>query len=67
MRFGDPAGGFKPGAIEIEREDFTKNSINDINFILGKLVPKPPRTIIDVPFNILGLSNAFLCGGIYTN
>ena len=63
LRFGDPAGGFKPGAIEIEREDFTKNSINDINFILGKLVPKPPRTIIDVPFNILGLSNAFLCDG----
>lgn len=63
LRFGNPQGGFKPGAIDIDRADFTKNSINDINFILGKLVPKPPRTIFDVPFNLLGLNSAFLCSG----
>jgi hypothetical protein len=63
LRFGDPQGGFKPGAIEIERTDFTKNSINDINFILGKLVPKPPKTILNVPFTILNLGVGYLCSG----
>jgi hypothetical protein len=67
LRFGDPQGGFKPGAIEIERTDFTKNSINDINFILGKLVPKPPKTILDVPFTILNLGVGYLCSGFSPN
>ena len=61
--FGQPEGGFKPGAIEIEEDDYTKNSINDINFILGKLVPKPPTTILNAPFSILNLTSGILCGG----
>jgi hypothetical protein len=63
LRFGEPDGGFKPGAIEIKLEDYTKNSINDINFILGKLVPKPPATIENAAFTILNLSNGILCSG----
>ena len=63
LRFGEPDGGFKPGAIEIKLEDYTRNSINDINFILGKLVPKPPATILDAPFSILNLGSGILCGG----
>jgi len=63
LRFGEPDGGFKPGAIEIKLEDYTKNSINDINFILGKLVPKPPATIENAAFTILNLSSGILCSG----
>ena len=68
LRFGEPTGGFKPGAIEIDETQFTKNSINDINFILGKLVPKPPATILDASFSIVGLSVGRLCSGFsFTN
>ena len=63
LRFGQPDGGFKEGAIEIQEDDYTKNSINDINFILGKLVPKPPTTISASPFSILNLTSAILCDG----
>ena len=35
---GTPNGGFKTGAISISASDVTKDSINDINNILGKLV-----------------------------
>lgn len=63
LRFGEPDGGFKPGAIEIEIEHFTKNSINDINFILGKLVPKPPLTIDNQSLTILNLGVGRLCSG----
>ena len=34
-----PGGGFKSGAFTISSSDFTKDSINELNFILGKLVP----------------------------
>jgi len=63
LRFGKPEGGFKPGAIGIDTSDFTKNSINDINFILGKLVPKPPATIEDAEFSLLNLGSGYLCDG----
>jgi len=63
LRFGEPDGGFKPGAIDIEIEDYTKNSINDINFILGKLVPKPPSTIDGASFSLVGLGVGRLCSG----
>ena len=36
---GTPAGGFKSGAFTISNTDHTKDSINELNFILGKLVP----------------------------
>lgn len=68
LRFGEPTGGFKPGAIEINETQFTKNSINDINFILGKLVPKPPATILDAAFSLVNLGVGRLCSGFsFTN
>lgn len=63
LRFGEPNGGFKPGAIKITVEDYTKNSINDINFILGKLVPKPPKNIDNASLTILNLGTGILCSG----
>ena len=48
---GTPAGGFKSGAFSISNTDHTKDSINELNFILGKLVPAAPTT-----FNGLALS-----------
>jgi len=62
--FGNPSGGFLPGAVEIEENDYTKDSVNEINFILGKLVPKPPTTIAGVPFSLTGLTGVGrLCSG----
>ena len=61
---GTPAGGFKSGAFTISDTDHTKDSINELNFILGKLVPAAPTT-----FNALSLSiqvnagNRRLCAG----
>ena len=61
---GTPAGGFKSGAFTISDTDHTKDSINELNFILGKLVPAAPTT-----FNGLSLSiqtnagNRRLCAG----
>jgi len=61
---GTPAGGFKSGAFTISNTDHTKDSINELNFILGKLVPSAPTT-----FNGLSLSiqtnagNRRLCQG----
>ena len=61
---GTPAGGFKSGAFTISNTDHTKDSINELNFILGKLVPAAPTT-----FNGLSLSiqtnagNRRLCAG----
>ena len=49
---GTPNGGFKTGAISISNTDVTKDSINDLNNILGKLVPDPPTTINNVALEI---------------
>jgi hypothetical protein len=66
LRIGTPSGGFKTGAVGIITEDFTKDSINDINSILGKLVPKPPTTIAGVALTVTTSGNpstALLCNG----
>jgi len=61
---GTPSGGFLPGAVGIETADYTKDSVNEINFILGKLVPKPPTSIQDAPFSLTGLTGVGrLCDG----
>lgn len=61
---GTPTGGFLPGAVGIETADYTKDSVNEINFILGKLVPKPPDTILNVEFTLTGLTGfGKLCSG----
>ena len=49
---GTPAGGFKSGAFTINATDHTKDNINELNFILGKLVPDPPDTINNVTLEI---------------
>jgi len=60
---GTPTGGFLDGAVGIDTSDYTKDSVNEINFILGKLVPKPPTTINDAAFTLVGLGVGRLCAG----
>lgn len=61
---GTPSGGFLPGAVGIDTADYTKDSVNEINFILGKLVPKPPTTLANEPFSLTGLTGiGRLCAG----
>ena len=53
-----------PGAVGIDTSDYTKDSVNEINFILGKLVPKPPTSISGATFTLTGLTGSgILCGG----
>ena len=60
---GTPNGGFKTGAISISASDVTKDSINDINNILGKLVPDPPTTINNAVVDLTNDTEHFLCAG----
>jgi len=61
---GTPAGGFKSGAFTISNTDHTKDSINELNFILGKLVPAAPDTLNGLSFSLQGTQGtAFLCQG----
>ena len=60
---GTPAGGFKSGAFTINSSDHTKDSINELNFILGKLVPDPPDTINNVAVDLTNDTEHFLCAG----
>ena len=61
---GTPAGGFKDGAFEIFNTDHTKDSINELNFILGKLVPAAPDTVNGLTLSLTGTAgNGRLCQG----
>ena len=61
---GTPAGGFKSGAFTIGTGDHTKDSINELNFILGKLVPTAPDTINGASVSLTGTAgNGRLCQG----
>ena len=61
---GDPAGGFKDGAFVINNTDHTKDSINELNFILGKLVPSVPDTIQGATLILTAVDNTGrLCQG----
>ena len=61
---GTPAGGFKSGAFTISNSDHTKDSINELNFILGKLVPAAPDTFNGLAFSLTGTAgNGRLCQG----
>ena len=60
---GTPNGGFKTGAVSISASDVTKDSINDINNILGKLVPDPPTTINNAAVDLTNDTEHFLCAG----
>ena len=61
---GTPAGGFKSGAFTIGNTDHTKDSINELNFILGKLVPTAPDTFAAASVSLTGTAgNGRLCQG----
>ena len=60
---GTPTGGFKSGAFTIGSDDKTKDSINELNNILGKLVPSAPDTINGVSLSLSGLGQGRLCTG----
>ena len=61
---GTPGGGFKSGAFTISSSDFTKDSINELNFILGKLVPTAPDTLNGLSVSLTGTQGtAYLCQG----
>ena len=61
---GTPNGGFKTGAISIAASDVTKDNINDLNNILGKLVPDAPTTINGIAVTITGATGTGrLCAG----
>ena len=61
---GTPAGGFKSGAFTIGTGDHTKDSINELNFILGKLVPTAPDTFNTASISLTGTAgNGRLCQG----
>ena len=61
---GTPAGGFKSGAFTINNSDHTKDSINELNFILGKLVPKAPDTFDGLALTLqTDGGNRRLCAG----
>ena len=53
---GTPAGGFKSGAFTIANTDHTKDSINELNFILGKLVPDAPATVAGLAVTLTSLN-----------
>ena len=61
---GTPTGGFKTGAFTINNTDKTKDSINELNNILGKLVPDPPDTINGRTISLTGTAGVGrLCAG----
>ena len=61
---GTPAGGFKSGAFTINNSDHTKDSINELNHILGKLVPDAPDTFNGLNVTFSGLATpGRLCAG----
>ena len=61
---GTPAGGFKSGAFTIANTDHTKDSINELNFILGKLVPPAPDTLNGLAVSLTGTAGIRrLCQG----
>jgi len=61
---GTPAGGFKTGAFVINNSDHTKDSINELNFILGKLVPSAPDTVTGLSLTLTGTAGVGrLCQG----
>ena len=62
---GTPTGGsFRAGAYVPTATDKTKDSIDELNFILGKLVPPQPTTISGVSLTLTGTAGVGrLCSG----
>ena len=62
---GTPTGGsFRAGAYTPTVNDFTKDSIDELNYILGKLVPTQPDNIDGVALTLTGTAGVGrLCDG----
>lgn len=62
---GTPTGGsFRAGAYVPQVTDFTKDSIDELNYILGKLVPNQPDNINGVALSLTGTAGVGrLCSG----
>lgn len=62
---GTPTGGsFRAGAFTLNASDLTKDSIDELNFILGKLVPPQPDNINGVALSLIGTAGVGrLCDG----
>ena len=61
---GTPTGGsFRAGAYSPNITDFTKDSIDELNYILGKLVPAAPDNIGGAPLVLSGVGFGRLCAG----
>ena len=58
VTIGTPTGGFKSGAFTISNTDKTKDSINELNNILGKLVPSAPTNIDGVSISLTGTAGS---------
>ena len=61
---GTPTGGsFRAGAFTPTVSDFTKDNIDELNYILGKLVPTAPDTIGGVALDLTNDTEYYLCAG----
>ena len=61
---GTPTGGsFRSGAFSPTVNDFTKDNIDELNYILGKLVPTAPDIIGGVALDLTNDTEYYLCAG----
>ena len=65
LTLGTPTGGsYRGGAYVVESTDKVDDSIDELNYILGKLVPNPPDNIDGVSLSLTGTAgNGRLCQG----
>ena len=65
LTLGSPTGGsYRAGAYEVETTDKVDDSIDELNYILGKLVPTPPDDIDGVALSLTGTAGlGRLCAG----
>ena len=47
LTLGNINGGYRAGAYTVEITDTIDNSIDELNYILGKLVPTPLMTLVE--------------------
>ena len=57
------SGSFRSGAFSPTVNDFTKDNIDELNYILGKLVPTAPDTINGVALDLTNDTEHYLCAG----
>ena len=57
------SGSFRSGAFSPTVNDFTKDNIDELNYILGKLVPTAPDTIGGVALDLTNDTEYYLCAG----